>query len=126
MVGCKKVRKKTLQARHFVMRNSIFIGMGSPKDWRNEMKLEVKGEVRVICDALFTIDERYHIVEADNSQRMNVNRAKITKYKKLIELGVFKKQPKFVWITTTDYRRKELLKICEGLDVTVFTVDDFI
>lgn len=125
LVGCDKVRKKTIQARHYIMRNSIYIAFGCPSSWKNEMLLEIKDKVAVICDALFIKENRFHIVEVDHTQKMNKNRGKLERYKKLIELRAFQTQPKFIWITTTDYRRKQLLKLCEGLDVSVFTVSDF-
>jgi hypothetical protein len=126
-VNSKKVLKRTTQARHYLMRNSIYIAYGSPSNWKNEIKLGIK-EVKdssVVCDAIFMQDRRYYIVEVDHTQKMTKNRAKIDRYKKLIELGYFAESPFFIWITTTDYRRKELLKICDGLDVQVFTINDF-
>lgn len=124
-VGCKKVRKKTLQARHYIMRNSLYIGYGCPQTWKNEQSFEVPKQVKVICDAYFVEDDQFHIVEVDHMQKMSVNRTKINKYRKLINLGVFDKPPVFIWITTTDYRRKQLEHLCIGLDVQIFTVSDF-
>lgn len=126
-VGAKKVCKKTIQARHYLMRNSIYIAYGQPSTWKNEIRLKVpEEEVNVICDALFQRDKRYHIVEVDHTQKMTKNRIKIEKYRRLIELGVFKGTiPKFIWITTTEYRRKQIAKLCDGLDVQIFTVSDF-
>ncbi|MCA1319778.1 replication-relaxation family protein [Bacillus tianshenii] len=125
-VGSTKVLKKTSTARHYIMRNSVYIAFGCPTTWKNEMKLEVTGKVKVIADALFKRDKRLHIVEVDHTQKMTKNRSKVQRYKKLIELGVFEKQPQFIWITTTEYRRKHLLAMCEGMDVKVFTAKDFI
>jgi hypothetical protein len=124
-VNCKKVRKKTLQARHYIMRNHIYIAFGQPSTWKNEVKLEVPKVVKVIADALFIKDKRYHIVEVDHTQKMSKNRTKIEKYRKLVDLGVFEKPPYFIWITTTDYKRKQITKLCEGLDHHVFTIKDF-
>jgi DNA-binding PadR family transcriptional regulator len=124
-VGATKVCKKTAQARHHIMRNSAFIAFGSPMSWKAEMKLEVPGEVRIIADALFLKDKRYHIVEVDHQQKMSANRAKVKKYRRLMELSVFEQPPVFIWVTTTEFRRKQLLRICEGLDVHVFTITDF-
>jgi hypothetical protein len=61
------------------------------------MRLGVKGEVSVVCDALFKHDNRFRIVEIDYMQKMNANKAKIQKYKRLLELGVFDKPPVFIW-----------------------------
>lgn len=126
-VNSKRVLKKTIQARHYIMRNSIYIAFGAPSSWKNEVKLgfkEVKNAT-VICDALFIKDKTYHVVEVDHTQKMIKNRTKVEKYRKLIEYGLFEKRPKFIWITTTELRRKQLLEICEGMDVQVFTVNDF-
>jgi hypothetical protein len=125
LVNSSKVLKKTTQARHYIMRNSLYIAFGSPATWKNEMKLEVPQQVKVIADALFKRDKRYHIVEVDHTQKMVKNKGKIERYKKLIKLGVFDKDPKFIWITTTELRRKQLLSLCEGLDVQIFTIKDF-
>ena len=126
-VNSNRVLKKTIQARHYIMRNQIYIAFGCPSTWKNEIKLGIK-EIKnstVICDAIFLKNGRYHIVEVDHTQKMIKNRTKIERYKQLIKLGSFEKVPKFIWITTTEYRRKELMKISEGLDVSVFTVSDF-
>lgn len=125
LTNSKKVSSKSNQAKHYIMRNDIYIAFSSPKDWRTEMKLGVKGEVSIICDALFTKDGKYHIVEVDHMQKMSVNKAKILKYKRMIELGVFENSPVFVWMTTSNFRREELAKLCEGLEVVIFTVGDF-
>lgn len=124
-VGSTKVLKKTTQARHYIMRNSIYIAYGSPSTWKNEMKLEVPKKVKVIADALFQKDKRYHILEVDHTQKMTKNKGKIERYKKLMELGVFEKPPVFIWITTTEYRRKQLIKLLEGLEYQIFTANDF-
>lgn len=126
-IGASRIRKKTLQARHFIMRNSLYIAFGSPSTWKNEQRFAVKErkDLRIIADATFVTDGRYHIVEIDHTQKMSANRAKIEKYRKLIEIGAFKVAPRFVWMTVTDYRRKQLTKLCEGLDVQIFTVNDF-
>jgi len=127
-VNCKKVRKKSTTARHYIMRNSIYIAYGCPESWKNEVKLGIKEDKKthVIADALFVKDGRYHIVEVDHMQKMIANKQKISKYRKLIQMNVFDIQPFFIWITTTDYRKRELQKLMEGLDCQIFMVSDFI
>jgi len=126
-VGCKKQRKKTTTARHYIMRNSIYIAFDSPETWKNEQRLIVKDAgIKIVADAIFKQDGRFMIVEVDHTQKMTANRTKVDKYRKLVELGVFEKPPLFVWMTTTEHRRKQITKLCEGLDVQVFTVRDFI
>lgn len=124
-VNSTKILKKTIQARHYIMRNQLFIAFGYPSTWQNEMKLEVKGKVSVVCDALFEMTKQLHIVEVDHTQKMSKNKGKMERYRKLIELGVFENSPKFVWITTTELRKKQLTKLCEGLNHKIYTVRDF-
>lgn len=126
-VNCQKLRKKTTQARHYIMRNDLYIAFGQPKTWKNEIKLGSKNDkkLRVICDALFLQGSKYHIVEVDHMQKMHKNKKKIERYRQLIAQGLFEVKPKFIWITVTDHRRNEILKCCEGLDVQIFTVEDF-
>lgn len=124
-VGCDRVLKKTSQVEHYLMRNQLFIVLGCPSTWKNEVKLSVKGEVSIVADAVFTMAGRYYICEVDNTQKMSENRAKLVKYRRLIELGVFEKPPKLIWITTTDYRKKQLAKLCDGLDASIYQRSDF-
>ncbi|MFS1516100.1 replication-relaxation family protein [Bacillus sp. SCS-151] len=124
-VDCDKVRKRTLQTQHYIMRNYLYIAHGCPSSWQNEMSLEVKGVVKVIADALFVKDRRYYIIEVDHTQKMLENKSKVERYRKLIEAGVFERKPVFRWITTTEYRRKKLTKLCEGFDAMVFTINEF-
>lgn len=124
-VGATKVLKKTHQITHHLMRNSLYLAHGCPSTWKSEVKLAVKNEVTVIADALFTMAGRYFICEIDNTQKMSENRTKLARYRRLMELGVFERPPKLIWITTTDYRRKQLAKLCEGLDVTLYLATDF-
>ncbi|MEY8351392.1 replication-relaxation family protein [Bacillus cereus] len=124
-IGSKKILKRSNQFRHYIMRNDIYIAYGCPGTWKQEVKMNVKGIVSIIADALFNDEGRYHIVEIDHEQKMSVNRVKIQKYRKLIDCNVFDKPPKFTWYTCTEYRRKQLQKLCEGLDCNIFTVTDF-
>ncbi len=124
-VNAKKVFKKTTQARHYLMRNALYIGFGVPATWKNEVKLEVPDQVKVIADAVFKREKRYHIIEVDHTQKMSKNKSKIERYEKLIQLDVFEKSPVFIWITTTEYRRKQLSKLMEGFEHQIFTIADF-
>jgi hypothetical protein len=123
-VGATKVLKKTAQSRHYIMRNTLYIALGSPATWENEMELAVPGKVSVIADAIYFMNKRMHIIEVDHTQKMIKNRGKIRRYKKLMELGAFDVQPKFIWITTTELRRKQLKELSEGLDIKVYTISD--
>ena len=125
-IDCQKVIKKTTTAQHYIMRNALYIGFQCPETWKNELKMTVKGLATVICDATFIYGDQRYIIEVDHTQKMTANRVKIQKYRKLIDAGVFgNTPPKFVWMTMTEYRRKQLQKLCEGLDVQIFIISEF-
>ena len=123
-INCSTIRTKITTAKHYLMRNDLYIHLNQPRDWKNEVKLisgeGTKAEIVVIPDARFIHNGKYHIVEIDNQQKMKKNKVKIDKYRRFIERNSFKGMPKIIWVTTTEYRRKTLLELCEGLDVTVY------
>jgi hypothetical protein len=130
LVNCDKIRKHTGNIRHYIMRNYLYIAMGCPSTWKNEMRIKngktKKDTVTCVADALFKEGDRYVIVEVDNTQTMKQNKAKIERYRILKERIAFGMMaPRFVWITTTEHRRKELIVLNEGLNVQVFTIGDF-
>ena len=124
-VDCEKIRKKGGHVQHFIMRNQYWLFYGCPSDWKNEVKISNE-KTSVIADAVFTLNGFYHFLEVDNLQSMKENRAKINRYKDLLEslLKQFGYYPTLVWVTTTEHRRKQLEKACEGLKVKVYTLDD--
>ncbi len=65
-IGSKKILKLSNQFRHYIMRNDIYIVYECPKTWKQEVKMNVKDIVLIIADALFTDNDRYHIVEVDH------------------------------------------------------------
>lgn len=119
-VDCKKIKKKLGQVEHYLMRNELYIHLGQPSTWKNEMKFGLKDVAVVIADALFQKDNIYHIVEIDHTQKMSKNRSKVERYRKLAE----RTHLRLLWVTTTNYRSKQLEKLCEGLDVQIFTITD--
>ncbi|WP_251026820.1 MULTISPECIES: replication-relaxation family protein [unclassified Bacillus (in: firmicutes)] len=131
LVNCDKVRKCTGNVMHYIMRNYLYIAYGCPSTWRNEIRIINEGKTKkdkVVCvaDALFKQGDVYTVVEVDNTQTMKKNQAKIEKYrilKQRLAFGMI--APKFVWITTTEHRRQELMKLSEGLQTQVFTLTDF-
>lgn len=123
-IGSQTVRKKTLQAKHYLMRNELYIAFGQPETWKNEPKIGTKKTGFIIADAMFTVDGRYYFVEVDCTQKMSVNRRKIEKYKKFKETGLLTNF-ELIWLTTTEYRRGQLKKLCHGLDNDVYTITDF-
>jgi hypothetical protein len=131
LVNCDKVRKSTGNVQHYIMRNYIYIAVGCPASWRNEIRVISEGATKkdkVICvpDALYKQGDQFVIVEVDNTQTMKKNQAKIEKYrilKQRLAFGMI--APKFVWITRSEHRRNELLKLSEGLQTQVYTMADY-
>src|SRR5690625_343054 len=128
VVSSEKVRKKITNVDHYLMRNDLYIELGCPGTWKNEIKIisrSKKGDVTVVSDAHFTNSNRHSIVEIDNTQKMNKNRVKIDNYRRLIERNAFGGMPELIWVTSTEYRKRKLLELCDGLDVKVFLNTDF-
>lgn len=124
-VDCEKIRKKGGHVQHVVMRNEIWLHLKCPKDWKNEVKISDE-KTSVVADAVFTRNGFYHFLEVDNLQSMKENRAKINRYKELLDSLVkqFGYFPTLVWLTTTEHRRKQLESACNGLNFKVFTIKD--
>lgn len=121
-----KIRKKTTTAKHYIMRNDLYIHLGKPENWRNEIRIKYesdKDKIINVADAHFKTD-RHYIVEIDNMQKMGKNRLKIDKYRRLVEKNVFKGMPGLIWVTTTAYRQAAIRDLCDGLDVMVFLNTD--
>ena len=126
-VNSQKERKKNKFVNHVLMRNDFYIYSGFPHDWKNEMKFS-DDNFTVICDALYKTNDKYNFLEVDSLQKMKANRAKIAQYKGLFanrtihdHFGYF---PKLVWLTTSDYRKKQLIELCKGLPYAVYTIND--
>jgi hypothetical protein len=125
-VDSKAVRKKTMQVKHYLMRNEIYIAFDKPDTWRNEVKRGTKNTGAFICDAEFIFNGKTHFVEVDHQQKMSANRSKIEKYKKFRDASLLKNFT-LIWVTTTEYRREQLGRICAnaGLNYLIYTVTDF-
>jgi hypothetical protein len=120
-IDCQRVRKKTTNARHFLMRNDLYIELGRPSTWKNECKLSIPDtDISLICDAYYTIRNKTYIVEVDNTQKMTKNKHKVKEYRKLSEVTDFT----LIWVTTTEYRKKRLEAISEGLKAKVYLWGD--
>lgn len=124
VVGDSKIRKPLTTYQHYIMRNYIYMAFQRPATWKTEMRISHK-DVTCIADATFEQHKKLHIVEVDHIQKMNKNRKKIERYRDLIDNGGLV-DPKFIWITTTEYRKKELLRLSLSLSTRIFTLDDFI
>lgn len=121
-VEATKVRKKTAMINHYLMRNDLYITLGRPSSWKNELKIKIPDtKLQVVADSVFLQNKIHHFVEVDNKQSMSKNQTKIKRYQQLKELN-----PQFVllWVTTTPYRKKKLESLCTGLDAQVYLWDD--
>lgn len=114
-VGCEKIRKRTMQSDHFLLRNQLYLALGRPVTWRNEIKIKTNG-VSVVADAMFHRGGQYYFVEIDITQKMSENARKIERYRKMYAANRFK----LIFATTTEYRKKRILKLCSGLDAEIY------
>lgn len=123
-VDCEKIRKRGNHMHH-VMRNDMWLHYDCPPDWKNEIRVS-DGTSTAVVDAMFTNAWGMHFLEVDNMQSMKENRNKIKRYKSL--MGNLESKvghmPTIVWLTTSEYRKAQLAKECEGLQFKVFTVND--
>lgn len=126
-VNTDKVRRKNKFVNHYLMRNDFYIYMGFPHDWENEIKIG-DGTFTIVCDSYFKKDGKYHFLEVDSTQKMNINKKKIDQYKGLMREGKIAKHlgyfPKVMWLTVTELRRKQLTLLCKGLPYGIYTIDD--
>lgn len=126
-VSSDKIRRKLTSAKHYIMRNDLYIHLGKPNNWKNEIRIKYqssKNKITVVADAYFSTN-KYHLIEIDNMQKMQKNKIKIEKYRRLIEHNVFKSMPTLIWVTTTKYRQGALIDLCDGLDASVYLSTDF-
>ncbi|WP_368657609.1 replication-relaxation family protein [Metabacillus halosaccharovorans] len=122
-VSSDKIRKKTPMVDHYLMRSDLYIFLGKPFTWKNEIRIKIpKTKISIIADAVFKIDKTHdYFVEVDFKQSMKQNEAKIKKYRQLHEYN-----PSFmlIWVTTTNFRKVRLQSLCEDMNVQVYLWDD--
>lgn len=124
-VECPKVRRKTNQVQHIVMRNQLWLYSKCPRDWKNEVKI-TDGKTTVVADSMYSINGFQCFLEVDRLQSMKENRDKIKRYKALMSdiEKQFNYPPTLVWLTTTEYRKEQLKSACGGLKCKVYTTED--
>lgn len=120
MVQAEKVRKKTAQVNHYLMRNDLYIASGRPVSWRNEVKITVN-DISLIADAAFISNKIHQFIEIDYKQSMSRNVQKIKKYKKL---STYNPQFTLIWVKTTEFRKKKLEQLCDGLKHKIYLWED--
>lgn len=117
------IRKKTANAEHFITRNQLWIHQRRPKDWENEVEVKAGG-ICLVADARTSQNGIPVFIEVDISQPMQINKAKIEKYKKIQMLS---KDPFYVvWVTKFSSRKKKLRELSAGLKGHVYTVEEII
>ncbi|MFF2449396.1 replication-relaxation family protein [Neobacillus sp. NPDC058068] len=122
LIQAKKVRKKTAMINHYLMRNDLFILLGRPSTWKNEVKITIpQSNVNIISDAAFISNKIHHFIEIDHKQSMVKNVAKIKRY---LQLSTYNPHFTLVWVTTTPYRKKRIESMCHGLRVKVYLWDE--
>lgn len=109
------------------MRNEFYLFAGKPHKWEPEMKI-TEGKSTIICDVLFISGKKYHFLEVDSTQQMSENRVKARYYLNMYQSKALEKQlgyfPTLLWLTTTEYRRKQLEKACKDFPCKVYTMKD--
>lgn len=116
MVGSEKVITKTLQYEHTLMRNDIYIHFNCPKNWHNEYLIPAK-EFKIVPDALFQAENEVYFLEVDHMQKMKENYAKIDKYRKFRDMGLWQQAnnghfPTLLFYTNKDSRKHQLMEYC--------------
>jgi hypothetical protein len=121
-VQAEKARKKTSSVTHYLMRNDLYINVGRPSTWENEVKIGIPDtKVSIVADAAFIANKIHQFVEVDYKQSMSKNVEKIRRYK---QLAAWNPNFQLIWVTTTPYRKKKIESLCSELKVKVHLWDD--
>lgn len=126
LIGSDKVRTRSINVDHTLMRNEIYILYNKPKYWWIEHPIKVNGKPFIVADVLFAHDpkDQRFLLEVDCSQTMANNKKKIEKY---VELKKMNNDylPTLIWLTRTDSRKDKLKEISKKLnDVYVLALGD--
>lgn len=135
VIGSEDEVKWTLQAEHHLLRNDLYLHYGCPDDWRAEEQIHFNVQqgltmvdMKIIPDATFTVNGRYHLAEVDRTQSMADNKKKIESYGLLSPVMhlQFGHHPVIVFYTVTEIRRNKLKELCSDAGVTceVYTKED--
>lgn len=129
LIGSAKEVKWNQNVEHTLMRNDLFVLLGCPDNWKNEPQITMKiKEPLKIKNVTFRPDARFyqngvhHFVEIDNVQSMGENKKKLNQYQEFKEF--FKQQfghdPKIIFYTKSELRKKRLLEWGEGLNLYIY------
>lgn len=122
-IGSQRVRRRSLAIYHTLMRNEVYIHE-RPPFWCPEQAIKWHGN-EIVPDAFYKKDH-FVFLEIDNTQPMAMNQRKIGKYRELRDSGLFQQKfgefPVIRFVTTTEFRKKKLRGLLDGLksDVLVY------
>jgi hypothetical protein len=127
LIGSESEVNGIAMAKHYLLRNEVYIHFNQPHDWINEYILETSIEAprtveiivqgvkpstkrKVVTDAYFTRNGYTHLIEIDNTRNMIDNRKKVQNYAEILPLvrKDFQSVPVLYFFTTTETRRKKL------------------
>lgn len=129
LIGSSKEIKWNQNVDHVLMRNDLYVLLGCPDNWKNEpqVKLQFKKgltykEISFRPDARFYQDGIHHFVEIDNTQSMAENKKKLKQYIEFRDYFIdeFRSEPKIIFFTKSELRKKRLLEWREELNITVY------
>ena len=128
LVGCDKVVVKTLQYKHTLMRNDIYIHFECPKMWQSEYVVPTP-DFKIITDAVFSVDGVQYFLEVDYTQHMSQNMKKLNYYKEFKDMGLWQKRnggrfPVVLFYTAKDSRKAQLNLKNPGIELLVYTKED--
>ena len=102
------------------MRNQVYIHF-NPTIWDTE-KFIYNGKIRP--DAIMNKDNQFYMVEVDHTQSLMANKKKIDLYKEFKASKQYKIFPVILFITTTEYRQKQLRSLLDGVKSEVLLFKD--
>ncbi|PKR86084.1 replication-relaxation family protein [Heyndrickxia camelliae] len=129
LIGSTKDVKWNQNVEHTLMRNDLYVLLGCPDNWKNEPQVKVKvkdglshKEINFRPDARFYQKGVHHFVEIDNVQSMGENKKKLQIYYEVKE--AFKMQfghdPKIIFFTKSELRKRRLAEWGEGLNLHIY------
>lgn len=125
----KRVKYVKNNILHYIMRNQVYIHF-KPTKWETETPVKWNGKKDDIIkpDAIFEKNNTIYFLEVDNKQHMKANHKKIQKYKKMKDSNILQKQygafPYILYVTTTEYRQKQLRSYLTTMKSEVLLFND--
>ncbi|MCD5324808.1 MULTISPECIES: replication-relaxation family protein [Pontibacillus] len=121
-IGSGKALKDKAHLAHTLMRNDLYIYLGTPKGWKNEASVDFPyngEETTLVSDASFIKNHNHHFIEIDNTQTMKTNREKIDRYRVLFNLikENYDSIPVLIWYTVSSRRQNALEDYCNQLKI---------